>query len=468
MKRMEFSPGPIGTLLSGSGAWRVRLTFSAIECRSHDHDARFPFGEVAQIRCSPGWVWATLEISSGPRTVELRGMGNRRARRLAELLRKRVVGDALAVLKPHRAQLEGLWQSYTDFLEAPRYLARPDLEEWAKANRNRYGTVARIIDDLLRRPVLAGHLASGGLLERSCILLAGLDGDTEHLADRNEDFVRKDMDRHQAFFDAVESTPLTPEQRRASVVMEDRNLLVASAGSGKTSTVVGKVGYALLRELVAPDEILIVAFNAHAAAELEERVHERLGQWLPVPVSIKAKTFHAFGLEVIAEVEGARPSVAGGGDADGVIDGMIEDLLETDSAFARAWMEFHALYPEEALDPATFGSSEAWDAYVKRTGEYAKGRYGYLTLNDELAGFQGERAIANWLCINGLDYQYGPPGKRRQASPHHYLPSIETRIVHLPFDPEGYAPSAFEKEHKTYRTWRRSGSPRETEDVIET
>ena len=105
------------------------------------------------------------------------------------------------------------------------------------------------------------------------------------------------------FFDSVESTPLTIEQRRASVVMEDRNLLVASAGSGKTSTVVAKVGYALMRGLVRPEEILVVAFNAHAAAELEERVHERLGAWINGPMSVKAKTFHAFGLEVIAAAE---------------------------------------------------------------------------------------------------------------------------------------------------------------------
>ena len=66
------------------------------------------------------------------------------------------------------------------------------------------------------------------------------------------------MVAYKDFFDAVETTPLTAEQRRAAVVMEDRNLLVASAGSGKTSTVVGKVGYVLLGELATPDEVLVV------------------------------------------------------------------------------------------------------------------------------------------------------------------------------------------------------------------
>lgn len=107
-------------------------------------------------------------------------------------------------------------------------------------------------------------------------MTAAMAGKSEVLENRNEDHLQREMAKYRGFFDSAETTPLTPEQRRACVTMEDRNLLVASAGSGKTSTVVGKIWYALLRQLVTPPEILIVAFNAHAAKELEERVHERL------------------------------------------------------------------------------------------------------------------------------------------------------------------------------------------------
>jgi superfamily I DNA/RNA helicase len=86
------------------------------------------------------------------------------------------------------------------------------------------------------------------------------------------------MTKHQAFFDTVESTPLTREQRVAAAVMEDRNLLVAAAGSGKTSTVVGKLGYALLTEQMTPSDILVLAFNTNATRELEERINTRIGE----------------------------------------------------------------------------------------------------------------------------------------------------------------------------------------------
>jgi hypothetical protein len=66
-------------------------------------------------------------------------------------------------------------------------------------------------------------------------------GPRAHVKARNEKFVAHEIERNKAFFDTVEKTPLAREQRVASIVMEDRNLLVAAAGSGKTSTVVGKI-----------------------------------------------------------------------------------------------------------------------------------------------------------------------------------------------------------------------------------
>ena len=87
-------------------------------------------------------------------------------------------------------------------------------------------------------------------------------------------------------------------------------------------------------------------------------------------------------------------------------------------------MEFHALYPDDAADPAAFETAEAWHAYLRDTGEYGKGRYGYRTLNGELVDSMGERAIANWLYLNGVDHEHERSierstgsGEHRQAGP---------------------------------------------------
>jgi DNA helicase-4 len=52
------------------------------------------------------------------------------------------------------------------------------------------------------------------------------------------------------------------------ICMDDAVQIVAAAGSGKTSTMVARVGYALHEDLVQPEQILVLAFNRAVAEEL--------------------------------------------------------------------------------------------------------------------------------------------------------------------------------------------------------
>nr|WP_236658028.1 UvrD-helicase domain-containing protein [Limnohabitans sp. TS-CS-82] len=60
--------------------------------------------------------------------------------------------------------------------------------------------------------------------------------------------------------------------------MEDCNLVIAAAGSGKTSVLVAKVGYLVKKGYASPEEILVLSFNASVADEIEARIKERLVQ----------------------------------------------------------------------------------------------------------------------------------------------------------------------------------------------
>ena len=63
---------------------------------------------------------------------------------------------------------------------------------------------------------------------------------------------------------------MTERQRLSIVTNEDNNLIVAGAGSGKTSVVVAKVIYLIQKKLVKPEELLVLAYNTKAKDELEE------------------------------------------------------------------------------------------------------------------------------------------------------------------------------------------------------
>ncbi len=142
------------------------------------------------------------------------------------------------------------------------------------------------------------------------------------------------------FFATVEKNPLTDEQIHACVCMDDAVMVVAAAGSGKTSTMVAKTGYALHEGLAAPEQILLLAFNRATADEVGQRIAEQL-KGVPQVEKVRSNTFHAFGIDVIAKATGKKPSLAPwvdpsnpGADVREVGD-IIRMLSEQDKAFKR-------------------------------------------------------------------------------------------------------------------------------------
>ncbi len=83
---------------------------------------------------------------------------------------------------------------------------------------------------------------------------------------------------------------LNTEQYTAATAPFGRNLIIASAGTGKTSTIVGRIGH-LLSHGVKAEEILLLTFTNKAAAEMVERVAIFFGK--DVATKIDAGTFHA-------------------------------------------------------------------------------------------------------------------------------------------------------------------------------
>ncbi len=83
---------------------------------------------------------------------------------------------------------------------------------------------------------------------------------------------------------------LNEEQLRAATAPSGQNLIIASAGTGKTSTIVGRIVH-LLREGTAPEKILLLTFTNKAAGEMIAR----LGAFFPKSTldRIESGTFHA-------------------------------------------------------------------------------------------------------------------------------------------------------------------------------
>jgi len=81
---------------------------------------------------------------------------------------------------------------------------------------------------------------------------------------------------------------LNKEQLQAATAPMGHNLVIASAGTGKTSTIVGRIAY-LLQNGLSPKEILLLTFTNKAAQEMKERV----SKFFSNAKDIEAGTFHA-------------------------------------------------------------------------------------------------------------------------------------------------------------------------------
>lgn len=234
---------------------------------------------------------------------------------------------------------------------------------------------------------------------RALDALAAFHRDPFRLRERAIDtFIKGKLKEMSDFFDRIESNPLTLEQRRAVVTDEDATLVLAGAGSGKTSVITAKAAYLLERGIRKPEEILLMAFGKDAAAEMAERIEQRCG----APVA--AKTFHALAYGIIGEVEGQAPALAAHATDDALFFALLRDILidlasQPGHAFALLLRWFAEFFRPERSE---------WE--FKNRHEY----YSYVE-EQELRTLQGEHVrsfeeleIANWLYLNGIAYEYEP------------------------------------------------------------
>src|SRR5262245_42429641 len=91
---------------------------------------------------------------------------------------------------------------------------------------------------------------------------------------------------------------LNPAQREAVVHGEGPLLIIAGAGTGKTTVLTRRIAHLIATKRAKPEEILALTFTEKAAAEMAERV-DQLIPWGYAETQVA--TFHAFGDSVLRE-----------------------------------------------------------------------------------------------------------------------------------------------------------------------
>ena len=396
-----------------------------------------PFREIEAAEVAAGWFWSDIRIRSSSRRVTVSGLPKSDARAFTDTLECARVDWWQRTLTAHVGKLRSVDNRLAQLADPPKYMASSvffDLKRDAKS------AVAPFPSQW---PDALSGAAEIHMLKATQDFL----GDSEaYRARANDAFVVNELARSKEFFDKVEARPLTDEQRRAVVVDEDRNLVVAAAGSGKTSVIVAKAGWLLQRNYRRPSELLLLAFAKDAQKEMEERVRRRIGGEAGAQRTVR--TFHSLGMSIIGEAEGKRPALAKVAENDkalfDLLKGIIADLV-ADPKFSTVmlrWFEDHFAPYKSEHDFQTQG--EYWD---------------YIRAN-EIRSLQGERVksfeeceIANFLYLNGMPYEYEASyehetatSARRQYQPDFYLTEAGIYVEHFALTASGNTPPFIDRE----------------------
>ena len=244
------------------------------------------------------------------------------------------------------------------------------------------------------------------------------------------------LEQRSAFFDQVESNPLTHEQRLGVLRSNDKNMVLAAAGTGKTSVMVAKALDLIDRRLAEPDEILVLAYNRAAADELKERLADKAEKSrIELRSAPQISTFHALGRKLLRDA-GVRTYMSVFTDDEirlkQWVTSWLEGYLKSDN---KRLLKFISLFPEP-VNPFDFNTFAEYERYV-RDNEFR-------TLNGEkVRGYQ-ELLIANSMYLNDVPYSYEAPyvSKRRVDIGFDYRPDFNIKesniyIEHFGVDRNG-------------------------------
>lgn len=212
---------------------------------------------------------------------------------------------------------------------------------------------------------------------------------TEH----NKCFVKTELSNHKEFFDTALDYPLDPQQREAIVKLEDNCLVVSSAGSGKTSTMVGKLLYLTCERKIQPSRILTITYTHKAADELSQRL---LG------TGLSCMTFHKLAMTIVSSVEGQMPSISDNSLFMNVFYDQMKDIQ-----YQTSILNFLTDYKSLTLDEHDYTNSI----------EYYKDRrkYGitslYPDMDDKFISTKSEeeKKICSYLTELGVSFRYEEP-----------------------------------------------------------
>ena len=194
----------------------------------------------------------------------------------------------------------------------------------------------------------------------------------------------------------VENHPLDREQRKSIYDPARFNLTVAGAGSGKTTTILGKILYLLQSGFASPPEILVLSFTHDSATELRERFLREYYQIFAEqillrkspPPNITIETFHSLALKLLRSLWPDFSVTVNKIDDEQSVSEIADNVASdsndeaTPESIIREFLDLHELAPETVAQIASkFSSEEYRKLFLMVLEQYQRGLSELLAKN---------------------------------------------------------------------------------------
>ena len=423
------------------------LSRDGLTLRHRFNSTKVVFQKINKTEVAGGWIWSKIRVNSSFGTKTISGLSRRRAFLFAETLEHAWIDWWRQMLASHEDILNSIHQRVMELADPPRYVSRSIFTTIEHEANN------AVADFPSNWP---GELSGTDVIRKFHDIKAFLSNPEKRRTEANRIYVANELARSKEFFDQIGSKPLTVEQRRAVAIDEDCNLVVAAAGSGKTSVIVAKTAWLIHRHYRQPSEILLLAYAKDAQQEMEERVSGGLDGSDGRNVTVR--TFHSLGTAIIGEVEGKRPSLSSVAEDDkalfDLLKAIIADLV-ADPGFSKLMLNWFGEHFAPYRSEHDFENMGDYWEYIKSQE--------IRSLKGDLVKSYEECEIANFLYLNGIPYEYETSyehdtatSEKRQYQPDFYLPIAKIYIEHYAISASGDPPPFIDrKKYLDAIAWKR-------------
>ena len=204
------------------------------------------------------------------------------------------------------------------------------------------------------------------------------------------------------YFKECLNIDINDEQALSLSSLSKNTLVTARAGSGKTRTIACKAIYAIEKEHIKPDEILLLSFNGNAATEMKQRIvndfkYNKFDK-------DSAKTFHSLAYNIVKPQEELLYD-----DSDKEVKQNLTKFIDKiysskeilTESFKNNLYEYYRWTPDNRDDFIKYWAFKNDDE--KYTYLRNKKR---VTLNREKVKSNGEKWIADFLFEHDIKYKY--------------------------------------------------------------